>query len=164
MKKCFILLMGALVILGALLACGGSSPASSNTAGSAQPTTQPTQAAQPKKAVKHMQITVTSQIVKKVGDKYRYFFDVRNKDKTSFNGAVTIGLYNDKQESPLGQDTFNTTTPMQPTLGTSVSLDIATGPTSGEYGITHFKYSVKVGEDQVNTGSGTISQKYEDLS
>lgn len=166
MKKCFILLMGALVILGALLACGGSSPASNNTAGSAQPTTQPTQAAQPKKAVKHMQITVTSQIVKKVGGKHRYFFDVRNHDKTPFTGSVTIELYNDKQEGALGQDTFNTTTPMQPALGTSVSLDIATGPTSvaGEYGITHFKYSVKVGEDQVSAGSGKISEKYEDLS
>lgn len=166
MKKCFILLMGALVILGALLACGGSSTANSNTAGSEQSTAQPTQTAQPKKAIQKMNIIVTSQIVKKVGGKHRYFFDVRNKDKQPFEGAVTIELYNDKQESPLGQDTFSTNSPMQPTLGTSVSLDIATGPTSvaGEYGITHFKYSVKVGEDEVSAGSGKISQKYEDLS
>lgn len=166
MKKSLMLFLGALVILGALLACGGSSTANSNTAGSTQSTSQPTQAVRPKKAIQKMNIVVTSQIVKKVGGSHRYFFDVRNHDKKPFAGAVTIELYNDKQQTPLGQDTFNTTTPMQPTLGTSVSLDIATGPTSvaGEYGITHFKYSVKVGDDEVNTGSGKISDKYEDLS
>jgi hypothetical protein len=163
-KKSLILLLGALCILGALLACGGASNAQEQTG--VQSTGKPTQTTQHQKAIQKMNIVVTSQIVKKVGGKHRYFFDVRNQDKQPFNGSVTIELYNDKQSSPLGQDTFNTTAPMQPSLGTSVSLDIATGPTSvaGEYGITHFKYSVKVNDSEVNVGSGTISQKYEDLS
>lgn len=117
-------------------------------------------------SVEYMEINVESQIVKKVDKKYRYFFDVRNNDKKEFDGEATIKLYNDELKSPLGSETFKTTNTISPKLGTSVYLDINTGPTSehGEYGITKFEYEIKVEGKVVKTGNGKISEKYEDLS
>lgn len=117
------------------------------------------------KNVEKMKVEVTSQIVKKVDKKYRYFFDIRNNDTKPFEGKVSITLYNEKQTTALGGETFNTKQPMQPTIGNSVNFDIHTGPTSqhGEYGITKFKYSVKVNDVEVNSGEGNISDKFEDL-
>jgi hypothetical protein len=117
-------------------------------------------------AVKPFNIQVSSQIVKKVDKKHRYFFDIRNNDTQPFEGSVTISLFNDKQKSPLGSETFATKQPIEPELGNSVNFDINTGPKSvhGEYGITKFTYVVKQADKEVAKGEGVISDKFEDLS
>ena len=136
---------------------------SSNTTQNAQKTPSPTQSPKP---VEKLNVVVTSQIVKKVDKKYRYFFDIRNKDSKNFEGSVSITVYNNLQSSPLGGDTFKTNKPIEPNLGTSVYFDINTGPTSvhGENGITKFKYVVKKDDQIINEGEGIISTKLEDLS
>lgn len=124
---------------------------------------QPTEIPKP---VDKFNIVVTSQIVKKVDGKYRYFFDIRNHDSKPFEGNVTISLFTDELKDPLAGDTFNTTKAIKPELGTSVYADANTGPTSvhGANGITKFKFTVKQGESVVNNGEGIISEQYEDLS
>lgn len=114
---------------------------------------------------KSIAIEVTSQIVKKVNGKCRYFFDIRNNDTESFSGDVFITLHK-QSGAKLGQDTFSTNKPIEPTLGSSVTIDINTCPISqdGDLGIATYKYTVKADGKEVNTGEGAISEKYEDLS
>lgn len=111
-------------------------------------------------------VSVTSKTVKKVNGKYRYFLDIRNNDKKDFNGTVSITLFNNEQNSPLGGDAFKSTSPIKPNLGNSVYLDLNTGTPSvhGEYGVTKFKYEVKVDDEIANSGEGTITDRIEDLS
>jgi len=153
------------LIIGAVT--GGSSTSTTpTTTTSPQPTAeatkQPTATPTP---VEKLKVEVSSQIVKKVNKKYRYFFDIRNNDTKNFEGEVTISLYNDKQSSPLGKNTFTTNRAIEPGLGNSVYIDINSGPVSqhGEYGITKFKYTVKVNGNEVNSGEGAISEKFESL-
>lgn len=110
-------------------------------------------------------IDVTSQIVKKVGDKHRYLFDIRNNDVVPFEGDVSIVLYNTEGDD-LGADTFSTKTPIEPGLGDSVYFDIYTGPPSvhGANGISTYTYKVTSHNRVINEGKGTISDDYEDLS
>lgn len=110
-------------------------------------------------------IDVTSQIVKKVGDKHRYFFDIRNNDTVPFQGDVSIVLYNNEGDD-LGADTFTTKSPIEPGLGDSVYFDIYTGPPSvhGANGISVFKYKITSNKRVINEGQGSISDDYEDLS
>ncbi len=147
---------------------GGSTPSTAPTATtSPQPTTEvDTKPTETPKPVEKLKVEVTSQIVKKVDKKYRYFFDIRNNDTKNFEGEVTVNLYNDKQSSPLGKDTFTTSRAIEPGLGNSVYIDINSGPVSqhGEYGITKFKYVVKVNGNEVNSGEGAISDKFENLA
>lgn len=111
-------------------------------------------------------IEVTSQIVKKVNGKYRYFFDIRNKDSKSFEGSVKISIYKANAKSALAGDTFSTNKPIEPTLGNSVFTDANTGPVSemGEYGLTDFKYEVIINKQVVKTGEGKITDKFENLN
>ena len=124
----------------------------------------PVPTAEPTKPVEKMDVVVTSQIVKKVDKKYRYFFDIRNYDLKDFEGSVTISLYNEKLKNALAGDTFTTKRPIETELGTSVYLDANTGPTSehGEYGSTKYKYVVKVNGVEVNSGEGVLTDKFED--
>jgi hypothetical protein len=114
--------------------------------------------------VETFHMTVSSQMVKKVGEKYRYLFDVRNHDSKNFEGSITISLYNEKQQQPLDKETFDTSEPIQPGLGSIVYFDVNTGPVSqqGENGISHFTYTIIVNGQQVNTGEGHITDKYQD--
>ncbi len=117
------------------------------------------------KPVEKYNIVVTSQIVKKVDGKYRYFFDIRNKDTKPFEGSVSIALFTSELKNPIAGDAFNTTKAIEPELGTSVNTDANTGPQSvhGANGIIKFTYTVKKGNDVVNTGEGTITDKFEDV-
>ena len=117
------------------------------------------------KPVEKYNIVVTSQIVKKVDGKYRYFFDIRNKDTKSFEGSVSIALFTNELKNPIAGDAFNTTKAIEPELGTSVNTDANTGPQSihGANGITKFTYTVKKGNDIVRTGEGMITDKFEDV-
>lgn len=122
-----------------------------------------TQATATPQPIEKLKIDITSQIVKKINGKYRYFFDIRNNDSKDFLGSVTISLYNNKQESPLGKDTFTTNQTIGPKLGNSVSIDINSGPISqhGENGITKYRFVVQSDGKEVNSGEGEISNKFE---
>lgn len=131
-----------------------------------KPTAQQNNAEQTQVQGEPFNIEVESQIVKKVDGKYRYFFDVRNKDTKNFEGSVTIELVNGKGQK-LGQDTFTTTKPIEPNLGTSQYLDINSGPVpifDIETGITKFTYEVRVNNRLAKKGEGQITSKFENLS
>ncbi len=117
------------------------------------------------KPVEKYNIVVTSQIVKKVDGKYRYFFDIRNKDTKPFEGSVSIALFTSELKNPIAGDAFSTTKAIEPELGTSVNMDANTGPTSvhGASGITKFTYTVRKGNEIVKTGNGVITDKFEDV-
>lgn len=123
----------------------------------------PTRTPQP---VEKVNVTVTSQLVKKVGMQYRYIFDILNNDSKSFGGNAIISLYNDSQHTPLGQQTFTMTQPLQPGLASAVYFDIPTAPISQQSGsgITHFKYTILVNGQESNAGGGQITNQYEDTS
>lgn len=110
-----------------------------------------------KPVVQPMEVVVTSQTVKSVGGKYRYFFDIRNNSERSFAGDVSVDLVNAEGDVVYG-DTFTTNQPIAPSLGTSVYIDANTGPTSvhGVNGIQTYTYEAKVGGQVVKTGAGTI--------
>ena len=133
-----------------------------NTSDSVSNTVAPTNTPKP---VRKYKIVVTSQIVKKVDGKYRYFFDIRNHDFEPFEGDVSITLFTDELKNALVGDTFSTNQPMEPDLGSSEYIDANTGPVSvhGGSGITKFKYVVKKGEDVVGSGDGIITDKFEDV-
>jgi hypothetical protein len=111
-------------------------------------------------------VVVKSLIVKKVDGKFRYFFDIRNNGTEDFNGEVSIYLYNNKQSLELGRDTFKTEYPINPKLGNYVWIEINTGTPliHGEFGITKFKYEVKVDNIITKSEEDVISKKYENLS
>ncbi len=120
-----------------------------------KPTVKPTKApTNTPKPVEKYNIVVTSQIVKKIDGKHRYFFDIRNKDTKPFEGSVTISLFTSQLKNAIAGDTFNTNKAIEPELGTSVYTDANTGPPSvhGENGISKFKYTVKKGSKVVNSG------------
>jgi len=135
------------------------------------PTPQPTPSPLPQqtpKSVERVNVTATSQMVKKVGPQYRYIFDVLNNDSKSFGGSVTISLYNDSQQTPLAQHTFDMTQPLEPNAKRLIYFDISTGPASQQSvnGVTRFKYAILVNGQQANIGDGEgkITDKYEDSS
>jgi hypothetical protein len=112
-------------------------------------------------------IVVKSIIVKKVNGKFRYFFDIRNNGTEEFSGEVSIFLHNNKQSSKLGGDTFATTHPINPMLGfghTYIEINTGTPLIHGEYGITKFKYEVKVADKTIKLGENIITDRYEDAS
>ncbi|MFA5736702.1 MAG: hypothetical protein WC893_00855 [Candidatus Paceibacterota bacterium] len=103
-------------------------------------------------------ISVTSQNVKEVGGKYRYFFNIKNNDNEPFAGDVNIDLINAEGGSVYDK-TFSSSQAIAPGLGTSVYFDINTGPTSvhGMNGIKTFSFTAKVNGQVVKSGSGSIS-------
>jgi len=103
-------------------------------------------------------ISVTSQNVKLVGGKYRYFFNIKNNDSKPFAGDVNIDLINAEGDSVYDK-TFSSSQAIASGLGTSVYFDINTGPTSvhGANGINTFSYTIEVSGQTVKTGSGSIS-------
>jgi hypothetical protein len=117
-------------------------------------------------SVEKVNVTATSQLVKKVGMQYRYIFDIVNNDNKSFGGSAIISFYNDSQRTPLGQQTFTMTQPLQSGLGSAVYFDIPTAPISQQSGsgITHFKYTILVNGQEANAGGGQITNQYEDTS
>ncbi len=109
-------------------------------------------------AYEPVDIVVTSQIVKPVDGKYRYFFDIRNQDTKSFTGNVNINLVNSLGQSIYDKD-FTAVEPISSGVGKSVYFDTSTGPTSvhGENGIETFTYTVTNNGQTVKSDSGTIS-------
>lgn len=115
-----------------------------------------------KPVVQPMEIVVSSQTVKSVGGKYRYFFDIRNQDDQAFSGSVKIELLG-KDGRTVYNDTFTTNQPIQPGVGTSQFVEANTGLVSvhGEYGVASFRYTATSNGSVVKTGEGAISTKLE---
>lgn len=109
-----------------------------------------------------VEVAVTSQIVKVVGGKHRYFFDIRNQDDQPFSGSVEIELLG-TNGNVIYADTFTTNQPIQPGVGTSQFVEASTGPRSvhGDSGVVSYRYTVSVGGSTVKTGEGAISTKIE---
>lgn len=111
------------------------------------------------------QIEVTSVIIKDIGKKYRYFFDIRNKGKYPFAGSISISLYTSSMK--LGEQAFNTNElnagQLEPGLGMSRYIDMNTGTEEvhGEFGISEFSYKVLVEGEELGAGQGNITSKLE---
>ncbi|HEX8279722.1 MAG TPA: hypothetical protein VF540_13550 [Segetibacter sp.] len=143
-----------------LIAAGCETQVSQNT----QPTqqeenktenTQPTP--EPTPTPENIKVVVSSQVIKKVDNKYRYFFDIRNNDTKDFSGDVKIQMFNEKG-TLLGSNTFSTKQPISPNLGNSVYIDANTAPLDihTELGITKFKYEIKTDGKVVGSGDGVV--------
>lgn len=129
-----------------------------------EPTNIPSPTAVPTvKKAESFNIEITNLIVKKVNNKYRYFFDIRNKDNKPFEGEVKISLY--KSNMKLGYDAFKTNRPIEPNLGNYVYVEANTGPVSqmGVNGMTDYRYEVMINKQTVKTGEGKITDKFENL-
>jgi hypothetical protein len=105
---------------------------------------------------------VTSQIVKAVGGKHRFFFDIRNQDDQPFSGSVEIELLG-TNGNVIYADTFTTNQPIQPGVGTSQYVEASTGPVSvhGQNGVVSYRYTATSNGSVVRTGEGAISGKLE---
>jgi hypothetical protein len=110
-------------------------------------------------------VAVTNTIVKKVGGKYRYFFDIRNHSDLPFTGSVRITLLNKMAGVSNGGNTFDATKPIQPGLGTFVFLDAYTGPESvhADASIARFNYEILDANNVVSQSSGSITTTLEIL-
>lgn len=160
-------ILGCLGCLGAfilftIIVGAFSTSTTKNTPAQTQPAQQKTSKEAP---AEKFEINVTSQIVKKIDGKYRYFFDVRNNDTKPFTGVVIIRPKT-KEGTNLGPTPFETTKPIAPSLGESVYTDLNTGPVAihGNYGCSAFDYEVKVNGKIVKQGGGQITDKFEDLT
>lgn len=103
-------------------------------------------------------IRITFQTVKKVENKYRYFFDIRNHDSEPIRASVKIELLKDNG-SVIGRETFEPTKVIEPGYGDSVYFDISTGPVpdfNQEFAVTKFRFEATMNENIVSTGEGEI--------
>lgn len=112
--------------------------------------------------VQPIEVAVTSQTVKAVGGKHRYFFDIRNQDDQPFSGSVEIELIGTDGRT-IYEDTFTTSQPIQPGVGTSQYVEARTGPVSvhGQNGVVSFRYTATSNGSVVKTGEGAVSIKLE---
>lgn len=109
-----------------------------------------------------VEVAVISQTVKAVGGKHRYFFDIRNQDDQPFSGSVKIELVG-TDGNRIYEDTFTTSQPIQPGVGTSQFVEASTGPRSvhGDSGVVSYRYTATSNGSVVKTGEGAISTKLE---
>ena len=110
-------------------------------------------------------IAVTNTIVKRVGGKYRYFFDIRNHSAIPFSGSVRIILLNKRDGITNASDTFDATKAIDPGLGTFVYLDAHTGPESvhADASVIRYHYEIIDGQTVGASGTGNITTKLEIL-
>lgn len=114
-----------------------------------------------------MDIKVTSMIVKKTGNfTYRYFFLVKNEDKRPFAGEVTVWVLERRRGDVVESETFATTRTWETGDGSTGYMDVLRGPPNvhPDNGVTGYRFEAKMNGQVVATGTGTISNKYEDLS
>ena len=110
--------------------------------------------------VQQKDISATSEMVKLVDSKCRYFFSVKNNTDSNFNGLVEIELLNQSGKS-VWHDSFDFS--RSANTAASVYTDANTCPSSvhGEYGISDYQFSVKENGQTVNSGSAPISEQFE---
>jgi len=100
--------------------------------------------------------------VKKVGGKFRYFFEVRNRASEPFEEEIEIRLKKANGDS-VWDETFRTgrSAIIHPNVGKVVYTDAYTCPASahGESGITNFQFEVKSVGRSGKVGRGQIQQQ-----
>lgn len=111
-------------------------------------------------------VKVSNLVIKKVGGKFRYFFDIRNLTPEPFEGKVEITLLNAMAGITNGSEIFATRKPMEPGLGFVGFIQAGTGPKQihGDASVAQFAYIV-YGKDgkEIRRARGTLSAKFEDL-
>lgn len=113
----------------------------------------------PTVAVAQRDVVVTSQNVKQVDGKYRYFFDIRNHDTVPFTGDVRIELLR-ADGSVSGREDFSSKQAMVSGMGDNVFIDINSGPEpyfAREFAITGFRYSVTSNNQMIASGNGSLN-------
>ncbi|HWY80278.1 MAG TPA: hypothetical protein VNW29_08020 [Candidatus Sulfotelmatobacter sp.] len=137
------------------------------------PTDTPTPVPPTPTPIKKYDLTVTSQIVKKVSpDTYRYFFNVANDDSRDFNGTITMQLYDGKTNSITNQpnwlilggaDTSYSDNPIKAGLHGVIYFDDSHAPyqIAGIDGANTFSFTAKINDTEVSSGKGSITDQYE---
>lgn len=103
-----------------------------------------------------MDISVTSQNVKLIDGKYRYFFDIKNNDDKSFVGDINIDLISAEGKSIYDKNFKDASIGVG--IGKSIYIDISTGPVQvhGVNGISNFEFTASKGDQVIKSGSGSI--------
>lgn len=107
--------------------------------------------------VNDREIVVNSVSVKKVANKYDYWFEIKNNSTSTFQGKVYIALV-DQSEKEIASDTFSPKGEIDPNMANSIKLSAHTSPSQG---IVGFRYWIKDGENLVKNGSSTIASVLE---
>ena len=110
-------------------------------------------------------IIITSEVVKKItvdgllgkGKRYRYFFDIHNKDSHVFDGKISITMKTKNGFKYTEKINVN----IQPGLHKSVYFDCLTGPENihGDSGFSSFEYTLPSG---ICLEYNTITNKFSD--
>lgn len=104
-----------------------------------------------------MDILITSQTIKQVDGKYRYFFNIKNNDDEPFTGDINIDLISAEGKSIYDRDFQNAS--IGAGIGKNVYIDISTGPVRvhGANGIANFEFTASIDGQAVNKGNGSIA-------
>lgn len=158
-KRLWVWVLVALFGVGLISSYGDSSNTGNTISQPETATTNALTSAETPVQVEQKNINVTSQTVKLIDKKYRYFFDIRNNDKEPFAGNVRIELVQ-ADGNVIGREDFTSTKAIDVGIGNSVFFDINTGPEpyfEQKYAVTGYKYSVTANEQIVASGTGKIT-------
>lgn|GEM_PF-1795422 len=109
-------------------------------------------------------IDMRNEIVKKVGNVYRYFFFITNNDSHPFDATVEIGLIEANGIQITFED-FTPEKPIQPQMSQYCYVDARWGPPGiSKNAIEKFTWRVIVNSQTIQSGSGNITTRYEDAS
>lgn len=161
-KKTILIIVGVIAVMGLIGAViEKTSPATStpqtktNEKAVVQDTPTP---------VEQYDIKVTSQIVKKVGGKYRYFFSITNGSDKDFTGKVRIEGKTGAGITVISYRADFSDNPLPAGLSKSVFSDANTAPKQlyGENGASTYTFTATLNKNEVAKGEGTITEEYED--
>ncbi|MFA6429764.1 MAG: hypothetical protein WCV84_04685 [Patescibacteria group bacterium] len=149
------MVLGA-ILFGSLVIFGATMPKESSHTNTA--TNESSQVAPVEKQDLHL--TVTSQSVKEVNGKCRYFFDIRNTDEKAFMGTVSITLTSKEGRDIWTEEFSSKESPISTVIGKSVYFDINTCPISkhGDAGINQFSFTAKMEGSTAQQGAGEVKQ------
>lgn len=110
----------------------------------------------PQVAYEQMEISVTSQNIKQVDGKYRYFFNIKNNDDKSFVGDINIDLISAEGNSIYGKDFKDAS--IDAGIGKNIYIDANTGPVQvhGANGISSFEFTASKEGQVIKSGNGSI--------
>lgn len=93
-------------------------------------------------AAKPSGMVLSNTIIKQVGGKFRYFFDLRNHGAAPWQGSVEVTLHNTLKGVTNAEEVFEINQPIDPKLGKFFFIEIHTGPRSvhGDASVKAFSY------------------------
>lgn len=167
------ILVGVGVVFLILVLIGITSPSDDKASSTAKlaPTTPNAEAIAAKRAVEAAnkiradKIAVSSLIIKKVGQKYRYFMDVSNTNNEPLTAVVGVRLTNadgSYTSQAVGWELDN----LEPRLHKTGQIELNTGPTGihGASGMDRYSYSVQIGENKFDYSEAPLTNKYENTN